>query len=486
MVREFRLPDVGEGLAEAEIIRWLVEPGDKISEDQPLAEVETDKAVVEVPSPINGTVQEILVDEGDIVEVGEVIITFNVDGKDDSATDEDSIQESSTADERVFASPSVRRLARELDADIDKINGSGSGGRILEHDVRTAAEQEHPTDNQSPSKDSQSVSSAQPEDDLSLATASTSEDTATKRDQTLATPATRALSKELGVSIDEVPPSESRDGEAFVSEDTVREYAQSKQESQVADPPAKSGMSDSETFSSTAPEKEDKYEPYRGLRRTIGQQMEQSKFTAPHVTHHDEVDVTALVETRETLKSYAEEQDIKLSYMPFVMKAVVAALKQFPILNSQLAEENEEIIYKQEYNIGVATATDDGLLVPVIDNVDQRSLLQVAAKMNELVRKARDRKLSRDEMNNGTFTITNIGAIGGEYATPIINHPETAILALGALKEKPRVVDGEVVPRMVMKLSLSIDHRVIDGADAAKFTNCVKEYLSDPTLLLLE
>jgi pyruvate dehydrogenase E2 component (dihydrolipoamide acetyltransferase) len=290
----------------------------------------------------------------------------------------------------------------------------------------------------------------------------------------------------MGVSINEVPPSETRDGEVFVSESAVREYAQSKQESHVTDAYPITSTSDSESFSNTTPSKEDRHEPYRGLRRAIGQQMEQSKFTAPHVTHHDEVDVTSLVDTRKELKTHAEERDVKLSYMPFVMKAVVAALKQFPIINSQLDEESEEIIYKREYNVGVATATDDGLLVPVIDNVDQRSLLQVAAEMNELVQKARDRSLSRDEMQGGTFTITNIGAIGGEYATPIINYPETAILALGALKEKPRVVDSEIVPRKVMKLSLSIDHRVIDGADAAKFTNCVKEYLSDPTLLLLE
>jgi pyruvate dehydrogenase E2 component (dihydrolipoamide acetyltransferase) len=214
--------------------------------------------------------------------------------------------------------------------------------------------------------------------------------------------------------------------------------------------------------------------------------MAQSAYTAPHVTHHDRVDVTALVEARTELKPRAEERGISLSYLPFVMKAVVAALREFPILNSQLDEESEEIVKKGYYNLGVATATDAGLMVPVVDSVDGKSLLQLASETNELVEKARDRSISREEMRGGTFTITNFGAIGGEYATPIINYPETAILGLGSLEQRPTVVDGEVVARHVLPLSLSIDHRVVDGAEAAQFTNRLKEYLANPTLLLLE
>jgi len=231
---------------------------------------------------------------------------------------------------------------------------------------------------------------------------------------------------------------------------------------------------------------EDERVPYRGIRRTIGKQMERSKFTAPHVTHHDEVDVTELVATRGELKGVAEERGIKLTYMPFVIKAVVAGLKEFPYLNSTLDEEAEEIVLRKDYNVGVAVGTDAGLMVPVVKETDRKGMLQLSSEMNELVEKARERSISREEMQGGTFTITNFGAIGGEYATPIINFPETAILGLGAIKEKPRVVDGEVVPRHVMTLSLSIDHRVIDGAQAAAFTNRVMEYLENPSLLLLE
>ena len=226
--------------------------------------------------------------------------------------------------------------------------------------------------------------------------------------------------------------------------------------------------------------------PYRGIRRTIGQQMEKSKYTAPHVTHHDDVVVEGLVEARQNLRAEAEERGVKLTYMPFVMKAIVAGLKEYPVLNSQLDEENEEIVKKHYYNIGVAVATDAGLMVPVVRDVDRKGLLQIQREMNDLVEKARERKISREEMQGGTFSITNFGAIGGKHATPIINYPETAIMGLGAIQEEPVVEDGEVVPAHVMGVSLSIDHRVIDGAEAAAFTETVKRYLENPSLLLLE
>lgn len=294
------------------------------------------------------------------------------------------------------------------------------------------------------------------------------------RERTLAAPATRKLAADSGIDIDAVPTDEERDGEAFVTPAAVESYAEAQQAAQEADREALAGSRDEERI------------PYRGVRRTIGQQMAASKYTAPHVTHHDEVDVTALVEARTDLKELADERGISLSYMPFVMKACVAALREFPMVNAMLDEEAEEIVQKKYYNIGVATATDAGLMVPVVEDADRKNMLQLASEMNELVEKARERTISREEMQGGTFTITNVGAIGGEYATPIVNHPEVAILALGAIKEKPRVKDGEIVPRKVMTLSLSIDHRVVDGAIAAQFTNRVEEFLENPQLLLLE
>jgi pyruvate dehydrogenase E2 component (dihydrolipoamide acetyltransferase) len=299
-------------------------------------------------------------------------------------------------------------------------------------------------------------------------------ESAADRDRTLAAPATRKMADDAGIDINSVPTDEERDGEAFVTPAAVESYAEAQQAAQDADRAAVAESGEEERI------------PYRGVRRTIGQQMARSKYTAPHVTHHDEVDVTGLVEARADLKAVADERGISLSYMPFVMKACVAALREFPMVNAMLDEDNEEIVQRKYYNIGVATATDAGLMVPVVENADGKNMLQLASEMNELVEKARERSISRDEMQGGTFTITNVGAIGGEYATPIVNHPEVAILALGAIKEKPRVHDGEVVPRKVMTLSLSIDHRVIDGAIAAQFTNRVEEFLEKPQRLLLE
>jgi pyruvate dehydrogenase E2 component (dihydrolipoamide acetyltransferase) len=306
------------------------------------------------------------------------------------------------------------------------------------------------------------------------------------REKTLAAPATRKLADEQGVDIDDVPTDETRDGEAFVTPEAVTEYADAMQQAQAADAGA---MAAGEPMGAEG--QRETREPYKGVRKTIGDAMANSKYSAPHVTHHDEVDVTDLVETRERLKGEAEDRGISLTYMPFVMKACVAALKKYPHINVSLDEENEEIVTKHYYNIGVATATDAGLMVPVVDAVDHKGLLQLSSEMNEKVQKARDRTIALEEMRGGTFTITNVGVIGGEYATPIINHPESAILALGAIKRKPRVVtddDGNesIEPRSVLTLSLSIDHRIIDGADAALFTNEVKKYLENPELLLLE
>ncbi|ELZ31095.1 branched-chain alpha-keto acid dehydrogenase subunit E2 [Halogeometricum pallidum JCM 14848] len=535
-IKEFKLPDVGEGVAEGELVTWHVAPGDTVEEDQVVAEVETDKALVDVPSPYNGTVSELRAEEGEMVPVGDVIITFEVEGEGEEDTAESSDGEQVTADDagdgddagdaadesaeettdtaetertsgRVFASPSVRRLARELGVDIGSVSGSGPSGRVTESDVQAAADSGSDGDDadsggpRSVSFSGKSaVSKRGDAGNGEVASGSASADAA-GREKTLAAPATRRIADEEGVNIDDVPASEERDGEAFVTPEAVREYAQAQREAQAADAKALSEEADAgevaaESGSESEPETASEPAasgpaagervPYRGVRRAIGDQMERSKYTAPHVTHHDDVDVTDLVELREDLKPLAEEQGVSLTYMPFVMKAVVAALKEFPYVNAQLDEENEEIVLRDEYNVGVAAATDVGLMVPVVRGVDGKGLSDLARDMNEKVEKARERKISREEMQGGTFTITNIGGIGGEYATPIINYPEVAILALGAIKEKPRVVDGDVVPRKVLTLSLSVDHRVVDGAVAAQFTNKVKEYLANPKLLMLE
>ena len=495
-VEEFKLPDVGEGVAEGELVNWLVAPGDRVEEGEPVAEVETDKALVEVPSRYDGTVEELFAEEGDVVPVGDVIISFRVD-----------------EDGETFAPPSARRLARELGVDIAAVDGSGPGGRVSESDVRAHAEGDAddapepkpaPTPTDTGSGERKSAVSKRgaggAESSSAQASAGGASVKPAGRDTTLATPATRKLARDLDVDLDEVPTDETRDGEAFVIDEAVQAYADaladeteatdaSDSAGTIAPEPASTDVSAASASATSATESEDETVPYRGVRRTIGKQMERSVYTAPHVTHHDTAAVDALVEARERLKPTAEERGVSLTYMPFVMKAIVAGLKEHPYLNSELREDDEEIVLKGEYNLGIAVATDAGLMVPVVDDVDEKGLFELAAEVRDLASRARDRKLKPEEMKGGTVTITNFGAIGGEYATPIINHPETAILGLGAIEERPVVRESdagesEIVPAPTLPLSLSIDHRVIDGAIAAEFANTVMEHLENPLLLL--
>ncbi|AGB39545.1 dihydrolipoamide acetyltransferase family protein [Natronococcus occultus] len=540
MVREFKLPDVGEGVAEGELVSWLVEPGDEVSEDQPVAEVETDKALVEVPSPVNGTVRELHWEEGEMVPVGDLFVTYDVEGEE--RTDESTTSEEERASEppgvdspegtqtdadgepagdagatgaetgeveppedRVFAPPRVRRLAREEGIDLSTLEGSGPGGRITAADVEAAAggsdtssesveAETTPEGTTSETGAESAVASDAGSPSGSQTTQSTTPDQveSADRDRTLAAPATRKLAEEEGVDIDAVPTDEERDGEPYVTPEAVREYAEAQQRAQEADAEAVSAGEPVGAKGTAFPEGErERREPFKGVRKTIADAMVESKYSAPHVTHHDEVDVTELVEARDRLKPRAEEQGISLTYMPFIMTAVTAALKEFPEMNAVIDEDNEEIVYRDYYNVGIATATDVGLMVPVLEDADRKGLLQLSSEMNELVTKARERSISPDELRGSTFTITNVGGIGGEYATPILNYPESGILAVGEIKRKPRVVtddDGEesIEPRSVMTLSLSFDHRLIDGAVGARFTNKVMEYLENPELLLLE
>jgi pyruvate dehydrogenase E2 component (dihydrolipoamide acetyltransferase) len=532
---EFELPDLGEGVAEGEILSWHVAPGDPVEEDMVLAEVETDKAAVDVPSPVDGVLEERLYAEGDVVEVGAVIVRIDDTASVDIAAD----AEEQTADGdattapadgaetpagRVFAPPNVRRLARELGVDIESVSGSGPSGRVTESDVRSAAdsaddsdgpksavskvdnggdgptaavskvgEESEPTsavskvDSDSEEGPKSAVSKVDGDSDNGPQSAISQVEEPTidtnheyeasvEREQTLAAPATRNLADELGVDIDAVPTDEVQNGEPFVSEDAVREFA--------------AAQADADDHESTetvvdAP-KPTRREPYRGVRRTIGEQMAASRREIPHATHHDQAVVPELVATRERLTPHAADRGVDLTYLPFVLKAVAAALKQHPVLNTELDTEAGEIIYKEYYDIGVATATDAGLLVPVVEDVGEKSLLDIAAEVADLTEQARNRSIARDDLQGGTFTVTNYGAIGGDHADPIINPPQTAVLGTGELKARPVATDGEVVAEPALPLSLAIDHRVIDGAEAASFVNTLKEYLADPSLLLLE
>lgn len=444
MSQSFYLPDLGEGIAEGEVVSWLVEPGDDLAENQPLVEIETDKALVEIPSPITGTVKELLVEEGEMVPVGSELLRL------DNGEEEPAIAETATED--VFARPSTRRLARELGVELEAIAGTGPGGRITEDDVRSAAasdestELEEPAAPKEPDQPTQSVPSRD-------------------GDGALATPATRRLAAERGIDLEAVEASAEWDGQPVVTEADVRAYAEG-----------------TETTTTPTPDSE----PYTGVRRTIGERMAEASTAVPHVTHQDTVDATRLVELRNELKPLAAERDINLTYTPFVMKAVVEALKEYPTFNASLDTAAEEIHYHDAYHVGVATDTEAGLMVPVIRDVDEKGVFTLASEIAERAARARDRSIDIDELRGGTFTVTNVGVIGGEFATPIVNQPEAAILALGAIKKRPWVVEDEVVPRHVLPLSLSFDHRIADGADAARFINNVKSYVTAPSRLLVD
>ncbi|MCJ7479125.1 MAG: 2-oxo acid dehydrogenase subunit E2 [Candidatus Nanohaloarchaeota archaeon QJJ-7] len=491
MMREFEFPDVGEGVTEGTLIEWMVDSGDEVEEDESLAEVETDKAVVEVPSPTDGTIQELKAEEGETIKVGEVIVVLAEDGdesgetgkresKDDGSEgepeesgstsvvgeleeegDEEEPAEDKTSG-KVLASPSTRRLAREKDVEISTVEGSGPGGRITREDVVKAAE----------GGESEEVGEE------------------SGGGKVLATPAVRHLAEEEGVDISGI---EGSGPGGRVTEEDVKEAAEEGVEREEAVTDEK----EVETFGSSgqrfAPEDRDfekwgdvEREEVSGTRRSIAKQMERSKYTAPHVTATDDADVTELVSVREKEKENAEEEGVKLTFLPFVAKAVISALRDYPRLNASLDERTGELVLKDYYNIGIAVATDDGLLVPNVKNADQKSILEIAEEINDLAGRARERELDLEEMQGGTFTISNWGSIGGKYGSPIINYPEVGILGTGVIEEKPVAVDGQVVVRNVMPLSMTFDHRVVDGAYAAQFMNELVTHLEDPDLLMMD
>jgi pyruvate dehydrogenase E2 component (dihydrolipoamide acetyltransferase) len=420
----FRLPDVGEGIVQAEIVEYLVKVGDTVREDQPVVRVETDKAVVELPSPITGKVVEIPLDVGATARVGDALLIIESEtvssikqipeesftdrvrpplSKDSPAAGPDKEPtpvSSPPAASRVLATPHTRKLARELGVDITKITGTGPHARITDDDVKNAA-------------------AAPP------------------------------------VLVPKAP------------------------SAAAIQAPATAGF-DFEKYGPT------RRVPLKGVRKRIAEVMARSVSTIPHVTHFDEADVTDLFHVIEKQKALAESRNVKLTVLSFLVKASVAALKAFPIVNSSLDEETGELVFKEYYNIGIAADTDAGLMVPVIKNVDKKTILQIAAELQELSRKARDRTIDLEDIRGGTFSISNVGAIGGKYATPIILHPQVAILCSLRAFRKPVVRNEQVVIRTIMPLTLSFDHRVLDGAEGARFMNHVVELLEDPFRMLVE
>jgi pyruvate dehydrogenase E2 component (dihydrolipoamide acetyltransferase) len=448
---QFRLPDIGEGIHEGEIVKWFVKPGDKIQEDDVLCEVQNDKAVVEIPSPVEGTVEEILVQEGTVAVVGDVLVTFDAPGYENLQFKGDHGEEAKAEGEknteaqvqataeagqevkkeaapvqensgvtgagaqpqveadpsrRIIAMPSVRKYAREQGVNIREITGSGDNGRIMKEHI-----------------DAFKNGKTAPQQPAAQSEASQQNDTETTEKQKVSIP--------------------------------EGQYPETR-------------------------------EKMSGMRKAIAKAMVKSKQTAPHVTLMDEVDVTLLVAHRKKFKEIAAQKGIKLTFLPYVVKALTSALREFPMLNTSFDDEASEIIHKHYYNIGIAADTEKGLLVPVVKDADRKSTFAISQEINELATKARDGKLAPNEMKGASCSITNIGSAGGQWFTPVINHPEVAILGIGRIAEKAIVRDGEIIAAPVLALSLSFDHRMIDGATAQHALNHIKKLLNDPELLLME
>ena len=415
MSMEFKLPDLGENIESGDVVALLVKVGDRIEPQQAVLELETDKAVIEVPSSLGGLVQEIHVQEGDKAMVGQLLLTIDSEGAGQVAEkprEEEARLESAEPVEKkaggrasrpdqatlqrvIPASPAIRRVARELGVDIHRVTGSGPKGRITKDDLQQAAAGGAPA--------------ARPRSSLPSAS----------------------------------QPDFARWGEI-----------------------------ETESFTS--------------VRRVTAQRMAHNWLTIPHVTQHDECDVTELEKRREQYGARAEAAGARLTVTAIIIKLLVAALKLFPDFNASIDAQGQRIIYKKYIHIGVAVDTPRGLLVPVVRNVDQKNIIQIAVELQEVAGRARDGKLTLDEMQGGTFTVTNLGGIGGTSFTPIVNWPEVAILGVSRSAAKPVFRDGSLVPRTMLPLSLSYDHRLIDGANAARFLRWLSDSLEDPFLSILE
>ncbi len=417
MTTSFRLPDLGEGVHEAEILAIPVTSGQKVVEGQIILEIETDKAAVEIPSPVTGIVGDILVTVGAMAVVGEVLMTFQTSAGQGTAAQDATppsaakSQSPGDAQQPVPASPSTRRLARELDVDLRAVTPSGSGGIVTKEDVEAHARQKH-----------------------------------------MAPP----------------PPA------------TAAPLVPARQAAE----PAPTGLPD---FSKWGPVER---RPFRSIRRATATQMTASWTRIPHVNCQDSVDITRLEAFRQKHKAELTAAGGRLTMTVFAMKAVATALKTYPSFNASLDLGAQEIIVKNYFHIGIATDSENGLLVPVIRDVDRKSIKELAIEVDAAITRVRSGKYSREELQGGTFTITNAGALGGHHFSAIINYPEVAILGLGQGRMQPVVVTAaggkhEIVPRLMMPIVLCFDHRVVDGADAIRFLKLVMNALEDPDELLI-
>ncbi|HGF7505068.1 dihydrolipoyllysine-residue acetyltransferase [Enterococcus faecium] len=546
MAYQFKLPDIGEGIAEGEIVKWFVKPGDTINEDDTLLEVQNDKSVEEIPSPVTGTVKNVIVPEGTVANVGDVLVEIDAPGHEDNEGDSGVAAESQTpakpaaeptvdtesagsSSEGVFQFklPDIGEGIAEgeivkwfvkpgdtineddtlLEVQNDKsveeipspVTGTVKNVIVPEGTVANVGdvlvEIDAPGHNSAPSTSAPSAEA--PKEKVETSGSASVVEAADPNKRVLAMPSVRQFAREKDVDISQVTATgkggrvTKEDIENFLAgapssapaKSEAPEVATPKEaapaaESKPAEPakPFKSNLGDLEERVAMTP-----------TRKAIAKAMVNSKHTAPHVTLHDEVEVSKLWDNRKRFKEVAAANGTKLTFLPYVVKALTATVKKYPVLNASIDDANQEIVYKHYYNIGIATDTDHGLYVPNVKDADRKGMFAIADEINEKAKLAHDGKLSAEDMRNGTITISNIGSVGGGWFTPVINYPEVAILGVGTIAQQPIVnAEGEIVVGRVMKLSLSFDHRIVDGATAQQAMNNIKRLLADPELLMME
>ncbi|EGP5169800.1 TPA: dihydrolipoyllysine-residue acetyltransferase [Enterococcus faecium] len=546
MAYQFKLPDIGEGIAEGEIVKWFVKPGDTINEDDTLLEVQNDKSVEEIPSPVTGTVKNVIVPEGTVANVGDVLVEIDAPGHEDNEGDSGVAAESQTpakpaaeptadtesagsSSEGVFQFklPDIGEGIAEgeivkwfvkpgdtineddtlLEVQNDKsveeipspVTGTVKNVIVPEGTVANVGdvlvEIDAPGHNSAPSTSAPSAEA--PKEKVETSGSASVVEAADPNKRVLAMPSVRQFAREKDVDISQV--TATGKGGRVTKEDIENFLAGAPSSA-----PAKSEAPEAATPKEAAPAAESKpaepAKPFKSnlgdleervamtpTRKAIAKAMVNSKHTAPHVTLHDEVEVSKLWDNRKRFKEVAAANGTKLTFLPYVVKALTATVKKYPVLNASIDDANQEIVYKHYYNIGIATDTDHGLYVPNVKDADRKGMFAIADEINEKAKLAHDGKLSAEDMRNGTITISNIGSVGGGWFTPVINYPEVAILGVGTIAQQPIVnAEGEIVVGRVMKLSLSFDHRIVDGATAQQAMNNIKRLLADPELLMME
>lgn len=521
MKKDFILPDIGEGIVECEIVDWLVAEGDTISEDQPVCDVMTDKALVQIPAVHNGVVSKLYYAKGDIAKVHAPLFEMQLAGTDDtavSAQPEAVATPAAAAGSEDFILPDIGEgiveceivdwLVKEgddiaedqpvcdvmTDKALVQIPAKYSGkvtklyyakGEIakvhaplfaMQHAGMTAEPQAAAVTATATAAPAKAACALQQKSDAVSANANNG--------KALASPAVRRLARELSIDISKVPGSGDK---GRVYKDDVRAFADGKVPATASPAPTgNAANAGSTTASATVTSGGSRTEPIKGIKAVMARQMVESVSTIPHFTYCEEIDLTELIALRASLKDQYAKQGVKLTMMPFFIKALSLAINQFPVMNAQVNKDCTELTYFDDHNIGIAVDSKIGLLVPNIKGCQRKSIIDIANDLTRLTEQAREGRVSPADLKGGTISISNIGAIGGTVATPIINKPELAIVALGKVQTLPRFnIKGEVEARQLMQISWSGDHRVIDGGTIARFTNLWKQYLEQPSAMLV-